>query len=206
MSAGSSWRTVTPPPCEISSGATPAGVAITGVLQAMATEIIVAEHVRNVEGGLDLIDVRCPAEAGNLIVIVKLRGRVDGQTKTALMAALSSPALLPKLAIGVDEDVDVDDLRDVGWSMASRTHAQTDVSLIDGLWAHPNDLVSPKEAGQDRVGTKWLFDSTMPALTQPIMRAAYERAIPRNLDNVVLDDYLPNGGAQQGGRSGETGN
>ena len=177
-----------------------------GVLQAMATEIIVAEHVRNVEGGLDLIDVRCPAEAGNLIVIVKLRGRVDGQTKTALMAALSSPALLPKLAIGVDEDVDVDDLRDVGWSMASRTHAQTDVSLIDGLWAHPNDLVSPKEAGPDRVGTKWLFDSTMPALTQPIMRATYERAIPRNLDNVVLDDYLPNGGAQQGGRSGETGN
>lgn len=188
---------------------TGAPIADAGVLQAMATEIIVAEHLRNVEGGLDLIDVRCPAEAGNLIVIVKLRGRVDGQTKTALMAALSSPALLPKLAIGVDEDVDVDDLRDVGWSMASRTHAQTDVSLIDGMWAHPNDLVSPKEPGpgmQDRVGTKWLFDSTMPALTQPSMRAAYERAIPRNLHKIVLDDYLPKDDESPSKRPGQTAN
>ena len=180
---------------------TGAPVGDAAVLHAMATEIIVAEHLRNVEGGLDLIDIRCPAEAGNLIVIVKLRGRIDGQTKTALMAALSSPALLPKLAIGVDEDVNVDDLRDVGWSMASRTHAQDDVSLIDGVWVHPNDVVSPKEPGcgsKDRVGTKWLFDSTMPALTQPNMRAAYERAIPKNLDKIVLDDYLPRDYAAQG--------
>ena len=189
---------------------TGAPIGDAGVLQAMAAEIIVAEHLRNVEGGLDLIDVRCPAEAGNLIVIVKLRGRIDGQTKTALMAALSSPALLPKFAIGVDEDVDVDDLRDVGWSMASRTHAETDVTLIEGMWIHPNDLVSPQEAGsgmmKDRIGTKWLFDSTMPALTQPNLREAYERAIPRNLNKIILDDYLPKDRAPQSKQSGKTAN
>ncbi|MBI3516041.1 MAG: hypothetical protein HY060_18565, partial [Proteobacteria bacterium] len=98
------------------------------------------------------------------------------------------------LAIGVDEDVDAGDLRDVFRSAASRTHAAQGVGLIDGVRAHPNDLASPLDGdgtSGERVGTRWFIDSTMPPLTQPARRETFARATPRNLDTVALNDFLP---------------
>jgi hypothetical protein len=42
-----------------------------------------------------------------------------------------------------------------------------------------------------RVGTKWLIDATKPALTQARERARFERAMPKNFDDVNLEDFLP---------------
>ena len=42
-----------------------------------------------------------------------------------------------------------------------------------------------------RLGTKWLIDATKPALTNPEARARFERAIPKNFDEVDLDSFLP---------------
>jgi len=127
--------------------------------------------------------VRCYAETENRLVSIKLRPRVGGQSKTALMAALSSPALEPLLAIGIDEDIDLDDLRDVAWSFASRLHAESDVAVLRGLAA----------AGEGGVAavSKWFVDSTMPGLTQPERRQAFERAVPKNLAQIELKDFLP---------------
>jgi UbiD family decarboxylase len=161
---------------------------------ALATELLVAQHIRHIEGGLDLLDVRCHAAAGALVLVVKLRPRVEGQSKTALVGALSGPASWPKLAIGVDEDVDAADLRDVFWSAASRTHAETDVGMIDGVPAHPNDVASPADGDGSagaRLATRWYIDSTMPPLTQPERRLGFARAVPRNLGDVALSDFLP---------------
>jgi len=163
---------------------------------ALAIELLVAEHVRNIEGGLDLIDVRCHPAGGDLVLAVKLRPRVEGQSKTALIGALSGPAFWPKLAIGVDEDIDAGDLRDVFWSAASRTHAQTDVGMIDGVRAHADDMASPLDgdgASGERIGTRWFIDSTMPPLTQPERRLSFARATPKNLDATPLADFLPPG-------------
>ncbi|MEJ0072160.1 MAG: hypothetical protein WDO24_29460 [Pseudomonadota bacterium] len=167
----------------------------------LATELLVAAHIRNIEGGLDVLDVRCHAAAGGMVLVVKLRPRVEGQSKTALIGALSSPAPWPKLAIGVDEDVDAADLRDVFWSVASRTHAETDVALIDGVRMHPGDVASPLDAPPDgdgdddgngeRIGTRWFIDSTMPPLTQPERRLGFARAIPKSLRDIALADFLP---------------
>jgi UbiD family decarboxylase len=157
----------------------------------LATELLVARHIRHIEGGLDLIDVRCHPAAGGLVLVVKLRPRVEGQSKTALVGALSGPPSWPKLAIGVDEDVDAADLRDVFWSVASRTHAQRDVGLVDGLPAHPHDAISPHDASGARMATRWFIDSTMPPLTQPERRLGFARAVPRNLADVALDTFLP---------------
>ena len=157
----------------------------------LATELLVARHIRHIEGGLDLLDVRCHPAAGGLVLVVKLRPRVEGQSKTALVGALSGPPSWPKLVIGVDEDVDAADLRDVFWSAASRTHAQLDVGMIDGLPAHPNDVISPRDASGARISTRWFIDSTMPPLTQPERRLGFARAIPRNLGDTALDDFLP---------------
>ena len=161
---------------------------------ALGIEIATREHLRNVEGGLDLRDVRCVTAAGLMMLVLKLRPRVEGQAKTALMAALSGPYLHPKLAIAVDEDIDASDLRQVMWSMTTRVHAEKDVTLIPNTRVFPLDNVSPVVEGQDslhRIGTKWMIDATMPAPTQVEARARFERAIPKNFDSVILEDFLP---------------
>lgn len=157
----------------------------------LAAEALVAEHIRNIEGGIDFLDIRCPAAAGGEVVVVKLRGRVEGQTKTALLGALSGPANWFKLAVAVDEDVDPADLRDVFWSIASRTHAERDVGMIDGMRAHPLDLAAPADANGAKTATRWFIDLTMPPLTQAKRREDFARAIPKNLSETDLSSFLP---------------
>jgi 4-hydroxy-3-polyprenylbenzoate decarboxylase len=157
----------------------------------LAAEALVAQHIRNIEGGIDFIDIRCPAAACGEVAVVQLRGRVEGQTKTALLGALSGPANWLKLAVAVDEDVDPADLRDVFWSIASRTHAERDVGMIDGMRAHPLDLAAPADASGARRATRWFIDSTMPPLTQPKRREDFARAIPKNLSVTDLAAFLP---------------
>jgi 2,5-furandicarboxylate decarboxylase 1 len=156
----------------------------------LAAEALVLNHIRNIEGGLDVIDVRCPAAASAQIVVLKMRARVEGQAKTALMGALSGPVNWAKLAIAVDEDVDAADPRDVFWSIASRTHAEKDVAVIPAMRAHPLDYSAIAEGG-GRVAARWLIDSTMPPLTQGKRRDDFARAIPKNLAATDLSHFLP---------------
>jgi hypothetical protein len=43
----------------------------------------------------------------------------------------------------------------------------------------------------ERLGTKWLIDATMPAATHPEERARFTRAMPKNFNDVNLEDFLP---------------
>jgi 2,5-furandicarboxylate decarboxylase 1 len=166
-----------------SAGPVPAQATDIGALEALATEIATYEHLRQVEGGLDVLDVRCFPETAHRLVVVKLRPRVQGQSKTACMAALSSADIGPKLVIAVDDDIDATDLREVSWSFASRLHAEFDVAVIEGLPEPAAAGVAP--------GLKWFVDSTMPPLTQKVNRADFTRATPKNLPSVSLADFLP---------------
>ena len=160
---------------------------------ALGVEVATRDHLRNVEGGLDLLDVRCHPAAGMMMLVVKLRPRVEGQAKTALMAALSGPYLHPKMAVAVDEDIDAGDLRQVMWSMTTRVHAERDMIMIPNTRVFALDNVSPVVPGQNsfhRLGTKWMIDATMPAVTQVEERARFMRAIPRNFESVDLDEFL----------------
>jgi 3-polyprenyl-4-hydroxybenzoate decarboxylase len=154
-------------------------------MDALAIEIAVAEHIRPIESGLDILDVCCFPETENRLVVVKLRPKVEGQSKTVCMGALSSPEIGPRLVITVDDDVDAGDLRDVSWSFASRLHAEYDVAGIDGLPA--------TQDGVAEIGAvfKWFVDAAKPPLTQPENRAEFDRATPKNLSSTVLDDFLP---------------
>jgi len=160
----------------------------------LGIELATWEHLSNVEGGLDLLDVRCPPAGATMMLVVKLRPRIAGQAKTALLAALSGPYLHPKLVVAVDEDIDAGDLRQVMWSMTTRVHAEKDVTLIPNTRTFALDKISPVAEGGgqfERLGTKWLIDATMPAITHPEERARFMRAMPRNFDQVNLDDFLP---------------
>ena len=161
---------------------------------ALGIEIATKEQLKNVEGGLDLLDVRCHPSAGMMMVVLKIRPRVEGQAKTALMAALSGAYLHPKLAVAVDDDIDANDLRQVMWSMTTRVHAERDIVTIPNTRVFALDNISPVVPGQNsfhRIGTKWMIDATNPAVTQRETRDQFERAMPRNFDHVDLDEFLP---------------
>jgi UbiD family decarboxylase len=160
----------------------------------LCIEAVLHEHLSAVEGGLDLLDVRCLGVSGLMAVVIKLRPRVEGQAKTALMAALSGPYLHPKLAIAVDEDIDASDLRQVFWSMTTRVHAERDVVRIPNtrIWSLDNasDIV-PGMSAMYRVGTKLMIDATKPPVTHPEERERFERAMPKNFRSVSIEDFLP---------------
>ena len=161
---------------------------------ALGIEIATKEHLKNVEGGLDLLDVRCHPSGGMMMVVLKMRPRVEGQAKTALMAALSGAYLHPKLAIAVDDDIDANDLRQIMWSLTTRVHAERDVIMIPNTRVFALDNISPVVPGQNsfhRVGTKWMIDATKPSVTETEARARFEPAMPRNYDNVDLAEFLP---------------
>ncbi len=170
-----------------------APVTCTQAMTGLGVELATWDHLHKVEGGLDLLDVRCIAAAGLLMLVIKLRPRVAGQAKTALMAALSGPTMHPKLAVAVDDDIDAADLRQVMWSMTTRVHAERDVILIPNTRVHALDPASPSVPGAafQKLGTKWMIDATKPAITQGEERARFTRAMPRNLDEVDIAKFLP---------------
>ncbi len=157
-------------------------------------ETVVTDHLANIEGGLDLMDVRCLGVSGLMAIVIKLRPRVEGQAKTALMAALSSPYLHPKIAIAVDDDIDAGDLRQVFWSLTTRVEAGRDVVKIPNtrIWSLDNvsDIV-PGMSAMYRIGTKLLIDATKPAVTQGEARARFTPAMPYGHEEVSLADWLP---------------
>ena len=87
------------------------------------------------------------------------------------------------------------DLRQVMWSMTTRVHAERDVVMIPNTRVFALDNVSPIAPPGDnpfsRLGTKWLIDATMPAVTHPEARDRFTRAMPKNFDSVKLEDFLP---------------
>ncbi len=173
-----------------------APVTCTQAMTGLGVELATWDHLQKVEGGLDLLDVRCVPAAGLLMLVIKLRPKFEGQAKTALMAALSGPTMHPKLAVAVDDDIDAADLRQVMWSMTTRVHAERDVTLIPNTRVHGLDPASPPAPGGaafQKLGTKWMIDATKPAVTQAEQRERFTRAMPKNFDSVNIEDFLPEG-------------
>ncbi|MEK9684901.1 MAG: UbiD family decarboxylase [Rhodospirillaceae bacterium] len=156
-------------------------------------EVALHEHLSRVEGGMDILDIRCLGISGLMAVVLKIRPKVPGQAKTALMAALSGPYMHPKIAIAVDEDIDASDLRQVFWSLTTRVDAERDLIQIPNtrIWSLDNisDIV-PGMSAMYRIGSKTLIDATKPSTSHPNERARFQRAMPKNFDTVNLADFL----------------
>ena len=153
---------------------------LTGAM-AIASEILTARHLKTIEGGLDLRDVHCPAQTGGLVTVVQLAPRVAGQAKTALLAALSGPSTLARLAIAIDPDVDATDPAELIWAMASRVHAQSDLGVIAGAGGPCSDALGKAVGRGAAQSAKWIYDATIPLGTAGEGADAFARATPRNL-------------------------
>ncbi|HZR97880.1 MAG TPA: UbiD family decarboxylase [Chloroflexota bacterium] len=152
------------------------------------------QRVRDVGGGIDLHDVYCPPWGGEWLAILQLTAHFDGQVKDALMAALSSPYLHPKIAVAVDRDVDIFSAEDVWWAVATRCDPQRDTFRVDDTRIHPMDIAAREIAGPggrwQRLGGKIGIDATKPSTFHPEERALFERARAEGFGQVRLEDFL----------------
>jgi 2,5-furandicarboxylate decarboxylase 1 len=152
------------------------------------------DRLKTVGGFTDLVNVMI--QPGIFGVVVQLKQRFKGEAKNVLLAALSSQYLHPKVAIAIDEDVDIFNPAEILWAMSTRVNPQTDVLVVNDTRIHPMDptgieVVPPgSPLGWSRVGSKMAIDATKPPLSDPAGRDLFERIRPIGLETVKVEDFL----------------
>jgi 2,5-furandicarboxylate decarboxylase 1 len=119
--------------------------------------------------------------------------KAPGDGKNAIMALLSIADI--KHVTIVDDDIDVFDLVDVEWAVATRVQADRDVLIVPNARAKPLDPSLPLPIlGKIPTTAKMGIDATIPE-NIPVDR--YKRIVYFNQGKVDLKDYL---GAREDGK------
>ncbi len=154
-----------------------------GVLYAsVPMAAVLLRDLRNVAGYADIKDVYC--NWGSMFgVIVKMTPRFYGEAKHVLLAAMSSAYLHQKIAVAIDDDVDIYDPQDVAWAITTRVDPATDVTVIPGVRGHPLDISQPElmDPGLtifQRLGSRMFIEATKPPTSDPKQRELFDRSRP----------------------------
>ncbi|MFQ5916370.1 MAG: UbiD family decarboxylase [Candidatus Binatia bacterium] len=127
-----------------------------------------------------VVDVHVPAPFS---LIVSIKKRFQGQAQAAMIAAFSSEMYL-KHVIVVDEDVNITNLQEVIWAVATRVQADRDIVIIPGVRGSSLDPSS----GNEGVVTKMGIDATAkPSLTSFPKRNKVPEEV---MDRLNLEGYL----------------
>jgi 2,5-furandicarboxylate decarboxylase 1 len=155
---------------------------------------IAFNELRLVGGGIDLRGVHISNDMFSMFV--QMVPRYRGQAKNVLMAALSGTYTNTKIAIAVDEDVDIYNPTDVLWAVSTRVNPSRDVFIVDGVQGNSMDmsldLVGPPGTPQwQTVGSKMGIDATKPPRAiDPKQHADFQRIRPAGFGSVHLRDFL----------------
>ena len=150
-------------------------------------------RIRNIAGYVDLKNVM--VLPGIFGVAVQMTPRYYGEAKSVLMSALSCEYLHPKVAIAVDDDVDIFNNTEIVWAMNTRVDPAEDIIVLPGMRLIPMDPTG-KEFGTTgdptwhRVGGKVIIDATKPPTCNPEARDLFERIKPIGDGKIKLEDYL----------------
>lgn len=127
-----------------------------------------------------VVDAHVPAPFS---LIISIRKRFQGQAQSAMIAAFSAEMYL-KNVIVVDEDVDITDLQQVIWAVATRTQADRDIIVIPGVRGSSLD----PSAAAEGVVTKMGIDAT----AKPSIHAFAKRnKVPKEvMDRLKLEAYV----------------
>jgi UbiD family decarboxylase len=96
---------------------------------------------------------------GAFMAFISMKKTADGEPQMAVMATLGTE-LYTKYVIVVDDDVDVFDLHDVMWAVATRVRAEKDIFFIPGAKAA---ILDPTSDPENFTVTKMGVDATRPA-------------------------------------------
>lgn len=157
----------------------------------MSAEIF--NRLKDVSGFVDLKNVL--VLPGIFSVVVQLTPRFYGEAKHVLLAVFSSSYPHPKVAIAVDEDVNIFNYWEILWAMNTRVDPATDITVIPGVRLNPMDatgqeLFAPGDPRWQKIGSRVIIDATKPPTSDAQARAKFERIKPMGYDRVRLADYL----------------
>ncbi len=147
----------------------------------MATIPMEAVIFQAVKGAVPtLMDVHVPAPFS---LVVSIKKRFQGQAQSAIIAAFSAEMYL-KHVIVVDDDVDISNLQEVIWAVATRVQADRDIVVITGARGSSLDPSS----GAEGVVTKMGIDAT----AKPSLATFPKRnKVPQEvMDRLKLSDYV----------------
>jgi UbiD family decarboxylase len=127
---------------------------------------------------------------GAFVAFISIKKTADGEPQMAIMAALGTE-LYTKYVIVVDDDVDIFDLNDVMWAVATRVRAEKDIFFIPGAKAA---ILDPTSDPQNFTVTKMGIDAT-----RPIGRDFAERLIISDEQRTKAREILESAGIMLNG-------
>ena len=95
--------------------------------------------------------------------LVSIKKRHELEARNIILALLSAPIGI-KMAVVVDEDIDINDPLQVEWAVNTRVQADKDVIIVPPIYSPTLDPSSPAE----RTSAKFGIDATMPVQNREI--------------------------------------
>ena len=96
---------------------------------------------------------------GAFVAFISMKKTAEGEPQMAIMSTLGTE-LYTKYVIVVDDDVDIFDLTDVMWAVATRVRAEKDIFFIPGA---KGAILDPTSDPQNFTVTKMGIDATRPS-------------------------------------------
>jgi UbiD family decarboxylase len=122
-----------------------------------------AEQQLRAAGVPGVTAVWCPPEAGNrLLVVIAIDQAHPGHaTQAGLVGGqVAATVYTGRVVVVVDSDVDVFDLQDVLWAIATRCDPARDAQIVTGAWSSRLDLAVPRE--ERGRNSRLILDATRP--------------------------------------------
>jgi 2,5-furandicarboxylate decarboxylase 1 len=117
---------------------------------------------------------------GAFVAIIAMKKIAEGEPQMAVMATLGTE-LYTKYVIVVDDDVDVFDINDVFWAIATRVRAEKDIFFVPGA---KGAILDPSSDPTDFTLTKMGIDATRPSgrdFAERLVISDEERARARDI-------------------------
>jgi 4-hydroxy-3-polyprenylbenzoate decarboxylase len=110
----------------------------------------------------DIHGVYLPPPAQRFMIVVAIKQRYPGHAKQAALVACQchAGAYLGRYVVVVDEDIDITDLNEVVWAIATRSDPATSVDILRRTWSGPLDPIIPP--GQKGHNSRMIIEATRP--------------------------------------------
>lgn len=142
--------------------------------------------------GLPVKDIHMPLQACGNCALIQMNANNPLEVREAMQTAMANP-IAPRLAIIVDEDVDIYDMNDVLFALSIRTNGTHDVEIFNGVRGLPEPLTTLINSATDiemLPNNRWAIDATKPSLAYPQKRLENVRLRPMGDGRIKLADFL----------------
>jgi len=148
----------------------------------MATIPMEANYLRAIKSSVP--EVQAARVTAPFTLIIQLKKTYEGQARQAIISALNADLYL-KHAIVVDHDIDINNLQQVMWAIATRFQADRDIFIIPRVRGSSLDPSATEVGVTDKMG----IDAT----AKPSLKefAPINKIPPEVMKRINLEDYVP---------------